>query len=369
MQLTEILNDAHMPAVECAKKVLQSKVKRDYRSIDFSKAAAAQVAQLFNEKDSEGGSSMIDMIQIAARTAAQGLDGNEDLLAWTKYTKGGYEINNFYTWVTFVIIAIRLFYQVTVNEYLNAVPDTQKGSVKGLISFFEEKYDRSLGEVSLAEVYEEVILPSSHPKETLETQLNGFKLLMSIRAVMGHDKWTDEVRLSESALLTATFHQQLREGITEVTDPYMSATESNGAHTNAGKRRKCKAINMLCYPVFARLIASLLSQDNFSEENLGLSAEEVTDFTLALCYSQPSKFDRNPLVFCQDESLISSITPGRAKELLDGDIKTMLDSMRDAQAVFEDTHLFVDITDDLRNLTRNTYENVSSYINDSHRQG
>lgn len=266
---------------------------------------------------------------------------------------------------TNLITIIRVYRQVTLDELVNGCSPTIKRRMVDAKKKFEEAISKDgdklhIGDMTVADIYDEYLLPHTRPDADASIRLNAITLMGEITTRLGYQEWSHLFTAAEAVPLTQLFESlnrgQIKAMSTKISDPFYS-----------DQVRRTRAARIGESLLYVHKAAAALGQNKPEEEKRDIE----NDLPLALLCLAPSNFKGSGIGFLSDSRLqADAVDVDYVEELLDVEsdsteseaLNELYKSLRSAMLAGEKEHLFTDISGDLRTKNDSTASLLSRYF-------
>ena len=339
-------------------------IKKKYAFGDVDQPVSVLLHAYDDPDDEEEQPSRIkDPLEEAAKAATKRFGKNSN--SWISIVATAKACQTIMSTLTNLVTVIRVYRQVTLDEIINGCSPAIKKRVVEAKKKFEEAVSKAgdklhIGDMTIADIYDEYLLPHTRPSADASTRLLAIALMSEITTRLGYQEWSHLFTAAEAVPLTVLFgslHRgQIKALAEKISDPFYGDQVKRTRAARIGE-------SLLC----VHQAAAALGRNKPEEEKRDIQK----DLPLAILCLAPSNFKGSGISFLSDSRLQSdSVDIEYVKELLDIEtdsteseaVNELYKSLRSAMLAGEKEHLFTDISDDLHTGSNSTESLLSRYF-------
>jgi len=247
------------------------------------------------------------------------------------------------SFILHAIAMIRAYYQVTLEKFIEHLSEKVLQEFEKLLHIFK---DETIGSLDMAQFYDSILIPSTRSGASAERRKAAQGIIKIMTKRFSYQRFIHEFKVAGHIPLTRTYHSYSKDELSafELNNTYFTAT--------AAERRRRQASRIVGYAPFAGQVPTSLRSlipDIISEN-------DANKFAFALCCLPPSIYSTKGFTFLHDGNLTED-----SKTY----IKDAIDYFHTAEDTFKGAHLFVDITNDVRDETLIAHDLLLAFFSDT----
>ena len=302
-------------------------------------------------------------LAMAARRATNEHEGN---FKWERHAVFCQQVQNSLGNLALITAGARVLSMFTFDSFANILDENDKNTLESYLPLCEhictdDEEFALIGTQSLAWFYDSIIFPATRDTthHSLDVQMQAFKLSEFIRAKLASKVAIGAFEIVEAVpgnVLFQTCSEEERKEYKDKNDSaYLVVRDTQGKVTRTSQKRRRLCVDLIFRAHCAGKLTQILTQHNYSEEARVLSFG-------CLCMP-PFGFSRHNghsllmdiRIYQDDQNQDKFI-----QSILDGPLAYVSKKLDKAIDVYENDTVFADVTKDLQDGTKNTYNLFSS---------